>query len=62
MCLKLIAYNIQIKYDNDKIYDYATTLTRIKDKKNVFHTKIVFEPYYLDEKKFSLPIATFTTI
>ena len=54
--------NIEIKYDDDKIYDYSTTMTRTTNKKNEFHTKIVFEPYYLDEKKFSLPIATFTTI
>ena len=54
--------NIEIKYDDDKIYDYSTTMTRTTIKKNEFHTKIVFEPYYLDEKKFSLPIATFTTI
>jgi hypothetical protein len=54
--------NIEIKYDDDKIYNYATPMTRTTTKKNEFHTKIVFEPYYLDEKKFSLPIATFTTI
>jgi hypothetical protein len=54
--------NIEIKYDDDKIYDYSTTMTRTTNKKNEFHTKIVFEPYYLDEKKLSLPIATFTTI
>ena len=37
-------------------------LKKEQQKKNEFQTQIVFEPYILDEKKFSLPIATFTTI
>ena len=52
---------VDIKYDDDIVYNYnfpkASTNT-----KNSFKTKIVIEPYIKDDKKFSLPIATFTTI
>ena len=64
LVLETNANYIDIKYDDDKIYNKPTPNITKKGtfKKNEFQTKIVFEPYILDEKKFSLPIATFTTI
>ena len=53
--------NIQIKYDDDLVYNYANVKGQT-NKKNEFIVKIVIEPYLQDNKKFSLPIATFTTI
>ena len=53
--------NILVKYDDDLVYNYSTFKTQTT-KKNEFNTKIVIEPYMKDEKKFTLPIATFTTI
>ena len=53
--------SIQIKYDDDLIYNYANVKGQTT-KKNEFMIKIVIEPYVQDNKKFSLPIATFTTI
>ena len=53
--------NILVKYDDDLVYNYSTFKTQTT-KKNEFNTKIVIEPYIKDEKKFTLPIATFTTI
>ena len=47
--------------DDDLIYDYSCAKVET-NKKNEFQNKIVIEPYIKDEKKFSLPIATFTTI
>ena len=63
LVLETNSNNIDIKYDDDKIYCQPNNILRKgTTKKNEFQTKIVFEPYILDEKKFSLPIATFTTI
>ena len=53
--------NVEFKYDDDLIYDYSCAKVET-NKKNEFQNKIVIEPYIKDEKKFSLPIATFTTI
>ena len=63
LVLETNSNNIYIKYD-DKIYcqPNQNILKKGTIKKNEFQTQIVFEPYILDEKKFSLPIATFTTI
>ena len=64
LVLETNSNNIYIKYDDDKIYcqPNQNILKKGTTKKNEFQTQIVFEPYILDEKKFSLPIATFTTI
>ena len=64
LVLETNSNNIYIKYDDDKIYcqPNQNILKKGTIKKNEFQTQIVFEPYILDEKKFSLPIATFTTI
>ena len=64
LVLETNSNNIYIKYDDDKIYcqPNQNILKKGTMKKNEFQTQIVFEPYILDEKKFSLPIATFTTI
>ena len=53
--------NVEIKYDDDFVYEYSNVKGEA-NKKNEFQTKIVIEPYVPDDKKFSLPIATFTTI
>ena len=53
--------NVEFKYDDDLVYDYSCAKVET-NKKNEFQNKIVIEPYIKDEKKFSLPIATFTTI
>jgi hypothetical protein len=64
LVLETNSNSIQIIYDDDKMFGLATPNFTKKPtlKKNEFLNKIVFEPYILDEKKFSLPIATFTTI
>ena len=64
LVLETNSNHIDIKFDDDKIYckPNQNILKKGSTKKNEFQTKIVFEPYILDEKKFSLPIATFTTI
>ena len=53
--------NFEIKYDDDIVYEYRNFKLETT-KKNEFQTKIIIEPYIRDDKKFSLPIATFTTI
>jgi hypothetical protein len=64
LVLETNSNSIQIIYDDDKMFGLATPNFTKKPtlKKNEFLNKIVFEPYILDDKKFSLPIATFTTI
>ena len=52
--------NIMIKYDDNIEYKYS--LGEGQGKKNEYRTKIVIEPYIKDDVKFSLPIATFTTL
>ena len=55
--------NIGIKYDDNCIYDYSKIETAGNNKKsNSYKIKIIVEPYLVKEKKYTLPIATFTTI
>ncbi len=55
--------NIGIKYDDNLIYDYSKIETAGNNKKsNDFRIKFVIEPYIVNENKYTLPIATFTTI
>ena len=55
--------NIGIKYDDQFTYDYAKLETPGGNKKsNEFKIKIIIEPYTINGNKYTLPIATFTTI
>ena len=55
--------NIGIKYDDNYSYDYSKIETAGNNKKsNSYKIKIIIEPYLVKEKKYTLPIATFTTI
>ena len=55
--------NIGIKYDDNFVYDYTKIETAGNNKKsNEYKIKITVEPYLINEKKYALPIATFTTI
>ena len=51
---------VEIKYDDDIVYNY--NYPKGPNVKSDFKTKIVFEPCIKDDKRFSIPIATFTTI
>ena len=54
--------NIGIKYDDNFEYNYKNIETTGNDKKIPYKIKFIIEPYCVNEKKYTLPIATFTTI
>ena len=54
--------NIGIKYDDNIKYDYSKIETAGGGKKSDFRIKFTIEPYTINENKYCLPVATFTTI
>ena len=55
--------NIGVKYDDNFVYNYTNVETAGNDKKgSQFKISFTVEPYCVNENKYSLPIATFTTI
>ena len=54
--------NVGIKYDDNIIYNYTKIETPGGKKPNEYKIKFVIEPYTINGNKYSLPIATFTTI
>ena len=54
--------NIGIKYDDNIVYDYSKVDTSGNKKSIEYKVKFVIEPYTINNNKYSLPVATFTTI
>ena len=54
--------NIKVKYDDDLIYDYTKVDTAGNKKSIEYKAKFVIEPYTINQNKYCLPVATFTTI
>ena len=54
--------NIGIKYDDNIVYNYSKIETTGGKKQNEYKIKFVIEPYTINKNKYSLPVATFTTI
>ena len=54
--------NIKVKYDDNLIYDYTKVETTGNKKSIEYKAKFVIEPYTINENKYSLPVATFTTM
>ena len=54
--------NIGIKYDDNIVYNYSKIETPGGKKQNEYKIKFVIEPYTINKNKYSLPVATFTTI
>ena len=54
--------NICIKYDDSNVYDYTKIETAGGGKKSDFRIRFTIEPYTVNENKYCLPVATFTTI
>ena len=52
--------NLKIKFDDNLDYDYSKLEGQGGSKD--FKTKIIIEPYSIDEINYKLPVATFTTI
>lgn len=54
--------NIGIKYDDNIVYNYSKIEIPGGKKQNEYKIKFVIEPYTINKNKYSLPVATFTTI
>ena len=54
--------NIRVKYDDNLIYDYTKVDTAGNKKSIEYRAKFVIEPYTINDNKYSLPVATFTSI
>jgi hypothetical protein len=54
--------NIRVKYDDNLVYDYTKVDTAGNKKSIEYRAKFVIEPYTINDNKYSLPVATFTSI
>lgn len=61
--LETNSQDLNIKFDDNYFLEYKDKLKFNQNlKKNSYKIKIVIEPVFINEEKFKIPLATFTTI